>query len=49
MNPTCTTGAAYGAHSKMLLFNLIMFACDVAKYVGNRKENDAKEAKPKSK
>lgn len=36
----CMRSAAdvFAAHRKMLGFNLLMFACDVAKYVGNCKE-----------
>ena len=35
---------AYGAHRKMLGLNLLMFACDVAKYVGNCDEGEPSAA-----
>ena len=40
MEAQCLRSAtdAFGAHRKMLGFNLLMFACDVAKYAGNCKE-----------
>lgn len=46
-----SAGAAFGAHRKMLGFNLLMFAWDVAKYIGNSKEGEAfkpDDAKQKS-
>ena len=35
---------AFAAHRKMLGFNLLMFACDVAKYAGNCKEGEPSAA-----
>ena len=39
-----SAGVAFGAHRKMLFLNLVMLACDIAKYAGNREEGagDAK-------
>ena len=39
-----SAGGAFGAHRKMLVLNLLMFAWDIAKYVGNSKEADGSKA-----
>ena len=47
-----SAGGAFGAHRKMLVLNLLMFAWDIAKYVGNSKEGEvpkAEDAKLKAK
>ena len=47
-----SAGDVFGAHRKMLVLNLLMFAWDIAKYVGNSKEGEvskAEDAKLKAK
>ena len=39
-----SAGDAFGAHRKMLVLNLLMFAWDIAKYLGNSKEADGSKA-----
>ena len=42
--PAECNGCLRRAHRKMLGFNLLMFACDVAKYAGNCKEGEPSAA-----